>query len=139
MALPTRVTLEIVTPERRLTGFTIKPLNEDYIGALRATPVRSAAAGVVDHRADGFGDGCIGCTAGNGFGNHVELWHPDGTATLYAHLRADTGLPSLGASLPCGALLGASGASGNVTGPHLHFGVTLNGALVDPALFLPPP
>lgn len=98
------------------------------VGALRGTPVLSAATGVVDHRADGFGDGCIGCTAGNGFGNHVELWHPDGTATLYAHLRADSGLPSLGVSLPCGAILGVSGASGNVTGPHMHFELRYGGA-----------
>ncbi|GKQ35737.1 M23 family metallopeptidase [Streptomyces sp. A012304] len=76
-------------------------------------------------------------TCGDGFGNQVVVRHPDGYFTQYAHLaRVDV---RRGQEVTAGERLGVSGATGNVTGPHLHFEVRITpymGSAVAPLPWL---
>ena len=90
----------------------------DY-GAPTGTPVRSVADSVVE-------------SAGrqNGYGNVVQLLHGNGKSTLYAHLsRIDV---RKGQHVEQGQRIGAVGATGWATGPHLHFEFRVDGRFQDP-------
>lgn len=60
--------------------------------------------------------------------------HGQGLITAYMHLSRIDVRP--GQTVRRGDLLGAIGATGRVTGPHLHWAVILNNTPVDPELFL---
>jgi len=68
-------------------------------------------------------------------GGTVWLDHGGGLLSMYCHLSRVDARP--GDVLATGEAFAAVGATGRVTGPHLHWGVMLNQTMVDPALFLP--
>jgi hypothetical protein len=70
-----------------------------------------------------------------GWGNLVVVVHGDGVRTMYAHLSSVA--VRVGQRVATGTTLGAVGATGDATGPHLHFEVRLRGAAVDPRTALP--
>ena len=89
----------------------------DY-GIPNGTPVGAAAAGTV--AAVSFENG--------GYGNFVKLSHLDGSKpyfTYYAHLASATVSP--GQKVKAGTVVGFSNNTGASTGPHLHFGVKVDG------------
>jgi murein DD-endopeptidase MepM/ murein hydrolase activator NlpD len=90
------------------------------------TPVRAPLAGRVEY-------------AGwqSGYGYTVVLLHDNGLRTLYAHLSRAT--VSRGQSVARGEQIALAGATGNATGPHLHFEVRPEAQTVaDPMAYLDP-
>ena len=93
------------------------------------------------------GDGCIyplyagrvlKVTNSGAYGNCVYVQHPDGYITLYAHMR--TVYVKAGQSVTEKTVLGIEGATGNVTGKHLHLEVHKGAyrypASIDPRAFI---
>ena len=93
------------------------------ITARLGTPVYAAADGIV-HNAQYSGR----------YGRLIVIDHGSGITTWYAHLSQYQVLA--GEEIRRGQLIGYSGASGRVSGPHLHFEVRQAGNPVNPSRFL---
>ena len=108
---------------RFLNGQARNPHGGIDIAAPEGTPVVAPARGLVIDTGDYFFNG-----------NSVFVEHGLGLQTFYAHLsRIDV---AEGDVVEAGDALGLVGATGRVTGPHLHWSVGLNGTWVDPRLVL---
>ena len=87
-----------------------------------ASPIKAAAGGKVVAKGLEACQNYVRPSCNGYWGNWIAIQHPGGLVTLYSHMSKISSR-SVGDELSVGDVIGYEGASGNVTGPHLHFSV----------------
>lgn len=95
------------------------------IGAPTGTNIVAAASGTV-----------VVSTYSYSAGNYIMINHGGGVYTVYMH--ASKLLASVGDSVKKGEVIAKVGSTGYSTGPHLHFGIRVNGTYVNPSQYVSP-
>jgi len=109
--------------KRYFNGEPRNPHSGLDFAAPTGTPVKAPADGQVLFIGDLYFNGLT-----------IFVDHGQGVISMFCHLSEINHLP--GDVVRRGDVVGAVGNTGRSTGPHLHWNVSLNGARVDPALFL---
>ncbi len=131
-AVPPALAMQVPVPGRRSGSFGLRrvfngqarnPHSGMDIAAATGTPVRAPLAGRVIDVGDYFFNG-----------GTVWLDHGAGLLSMVCHLSAMD--VQVGDTVAAGQVYCKVGATGRVTGPHLHWSVMLNRVMVDPALFI---
>ena len=102
-----------------------KPHSGLDIAASQGTPLRAPANGIVIETGNYFFNG-----------NTIFIDHGQGLISMYCHLNTIN--VKLNQAVIQGETIGEIGMTGRVTGPHLHWSISLNNNMVDPSLFLSP-
>lgn len=118
------VTSEFGTRSDPLNGKTDTHTGID-LAVPNGTPVRAALPGTVT----------VAQYSTGSYGYYVQIDHGDGLSTLYAHNSRL--LVQAGQTVEAGDVIALSGATGRVTGPHVHFEVHINGTRTNPRSYLP--
>jgi murein DD-endopeptidase MepM/ murein hydrolase activator NlpD len=123
----------VITQPFGCTSFALEPVDPDCPGghfhsgidlaAAAGTPVHATLAGTAQVIDDT-----------TGYGLHIIIDHADGLSSLYGHLESVC--VTTGERVTAGQVIGGVGATGDATGPHLHFEIRVNGTPEDPQQFL---
>ncbi len=119
-----RITSEFGKRESPTAGASTYHKGVD-VGASTGSAVVAAAGGTV-----------VIATYSASAGNYIMLSHGGSVYTVYMHLSSMS--VSKGDTVTRGSTIGAVGNTGYSTGPHLHFGIRINGGYVDPLSYVRP-
>lgn len=115
-----RLSSRFGTRRHPVLGYRKKHKGVDF-AAPKGTPIMAAGKGVVER-----------ASRWSTYGNYVRIRHSDGYSTAYAHMSRFARGIKKGRHVVQGQIIGYVGATGRVTGAHLHYEVLKKGRRINP-------